>query len=96
MQLTVKLVTEAPPFELAVNAIVALPLPAVAVPMVGALGTVRGVTDVVLDALLVPTAFVAVTLHEYATPFVSDVTVMGLAPPVPVRVVCPLAEHETV
>lgn len=53
-----------PPFEAgAVNATVALAFPAVAVPIVGAPGTVRGVTDTDPDAELVPIAFVAVTLQ---------------------------------
>lgn len=44
--------------------IVALPLLLVAVPIIGASGTVAGVTELlVLDAVLVPTAFVAVTVN---------------------------------
>ena len=45
----------------AVNATVAWPLPAVTVPIVGAPGTVRGVTWTVPDAAPVPAEFVAVT-----------------------------------
>jgi hypothetical protein len=61
-----------------VNVITAWPLPAVAVPMIGAPGTVAGtiVLDV-LDETLVPALFVAVTVNEYATPLVKPVTVIG-------------------
>ena len=37
------------------------------------------------DAVLVPTAFVAVTVNVYAVPLVSPVTVNGLAAPVAVK-----------
>ena len=46
-----------------------------------------GVTLTLPDALLVPAALVAVTLHEYCTSFVRLVTEIGLTAPVPVRVV---------
>ena len=60
----------------------ASPLPRVAVPMVGAPGVVAGVAALLaLDALPVPTSFVAVTLNVYAVPLVRPVTVSGeLAP----------------
>ena len=46
------------------NAMLALPLPGVAARLVGAAGVVRGVTELdSLDALLVPAAFVAVTVN---------------------------------
>jgi len=46
--------------------------------MVGAPGVVAGVTALVAtDAVLVPTPFVAVTVNEYAVPFVSPVTTSG-------------------
>ena len=46
------------------NAIDALPSPGVAARLVGAPGVVRGVTELdALDALLVPAAFVAVTVN---------------------------------
>ena len=46
------------------NAIDALPSPGVATRLVGAAGVVRGVTELdSLDALLVPAAFVAVTVN---------------------------------
>ena len=62
----------------AVNVTVACALPAVAVPIVGAPGTVAGVTLFdAADGALVPTALVAVTVHVTAAPFVSPGTVMG-------------------
>ena len=66
--------------------IVACPFPAVAVPIVGANGTVVGVTELLeADAELVPTAFVAVTVNVYAWPFVSPVTTIGELPPVALK-----------
>ena len=60
-------------------------LPPVAVPIVGAPGTVAGVTLLdAADAAPVPTALVAVTVKVYAVPLVSPVTVIGEAEPVPV------------
>ena len=60
-------------------------LPAVAVPIVGAPGTLAGVTLFdAADAAPVPTAFVAVTVNVYAVPLVRPVTVIGEAEPVPV------------
>lgn len=57
-----------PPFDDgALNVMVAWPLPAVAVPIVGASGVVAGVTELdALDAVLVPSAFDAVTVNVYA------------------------------
>jgi hypothetical protein len=53
-----------PPVELgAVKAMLALRLPAVAVPMVGAPGTVLGVTDTALEAALLPALLVALTVQ---------------------------------
>ena len=51
---------------------------------VGAPGTaaVGATIAEVADAGPVPTAFVAVTVNEYGTPYVSPVTVNGLAIPV--------------
>jgi hypothetical protein len=71
-----------PPSELgAVKAMFAVVLPGVAVPIVGAPGTVRGVTDADADAALVPIAFVAVTVQAYALPLVRPETEIGLAVP---------------
>jgi hypothetical protein len=55
-----------PPLELgAVKAMLALALPAVAAPMVGAPGTVAaaGITETVPEATLLPMAFFAVTVQ---------------------------------
>ncbi len=66
----------------ALNEIVASPFPRTAVTLVGASGVVAGVTEFdALDAVLVPTEFVAVTVNVYACPFVSPVTVIGDEPP---------------
>lgn len=73
-----------------VNVTVACPIPAVAVPIVGALGSVEGVTEFdALEEALVPRALVAVTVNVYAVPFVSPVRMTGL--PVEVAVI-PLFE----
>lgn len=62
-------------------------LPAVAVPMVGAPGTVTGVTLAdAPDATLEPMTLAAFTLQVTAVPLVSPVTVMGDAVPVAVCV----------
>lgn len=51
-------------------------------PIVGAPGTVTGVTEFdTLEAELVPTSFVAVTVNVYAVPLARPVTVIGDAPP---------------
>jgi hypothetical protein len=56
------------------------------VPIIGAPGTFAGVTELLVpDAELVPTALVAVTVKVYEVPFVKPVTVIGEAPPVPVK-----------
>ena len=64
---------------------VAWAFPPIAVPMVGAPGTVAGVTAFeAADGAPVPTKFVAVTVKVYDVPFVRPVTVSGLALPVTV------------
>jgi hypothetical protein len=76
-----------PVFTGAVNEIVACPLPPIAITFVGASGILSGIIILLLiDAILVPTAFVAVTVNVYEVPFVSPVTVMGVVLPV---AVCP-------
>ena len=77
----VKLVIGLPPLLAgAENVTLALPLPAVAVPIAGAPGTVAnafGVTGFeAADAAPVPIAFIADTLIVYAVPFVSPETVI--------------------
>jgi hypothetical protein len=70
----------------ALKVIVACPLPLVAVPIVGASGTVAGVTALLVpEEILVPYAFVAVTVNVYVAPFVRPVIVIGDAPPVAVN-----------
>jgi len=52
---------------------------AVALTLVGALGTVAGVTEFdAVDDALAPTAFVAVTVKVYVVPLVNPVIVIGL------------------
>jgi len=77
---------EPPLFRGGVNVITASPLPAVAVPIIGASGTSEGITVLLgAEALPVPDAFVAVTVKVYEVPFVSHVTVSGEEPPVAVN-----------
>src|SRR3954470_3913121 len=66
-----------PPFEAgAVKVTVACALPAVAVPIVGAPGTVAGVTLFEgAEGGLAPMAFVAMTVKVYAVPLARPVTV---------------------
>jgi hypothetical protein len=81
-EVTVYVVIAEPPLETGgVNVIVASPLPRVAVPIVGASGTVAGVTEfVVAEAVLVPIAFVAVTVKLYEVPFERPVMMTGDEP----------------
>jgi hypothetical protein len=56
------------------------------VPIVGASGTVAGVTELlVAEAELVPIAFVAFTVNVYAVPLFNPVIVIGELPPVAVN-----------
>ena len=77
----------APPLPAgAVNVTTALALPAVAVPIVGAPGTVAGVTLLeAAEGAPAPTLLVAVAVKVYDVPLVSPLTVMGLEAPVPVN-----------
>ena len=61
-------------------------MPRVAVPMVGASGTeMAGVTELLaLDAALVLTLLVAVTVNVYEVPLLKPVTVIGEVVPVAV------------
>jgi len=65
LEVTVYLMMFEPPLlPDGVNVIVACPFPAVALTPVGASGIVAGVTELdALEAVLVPTAFVAVTVN---------------------------------
>ena len=79
------MIAEPPLLVGGVKLIFACALPAVAVPMIGAPGTVPGVTEFDgAEAGPVPTALVAVTVKVYAGPFASPVTVIGDADPVAV------------
>ena len=62
----------------------AVVLPGVAVPIVGAPGTVLGVTLAPDDADPAPAEFVAFTVQVYALPFVRPVTTIGLDDPLAV------------
>ena len=53
-------------------------LPGVAETMVGAVGTVRGVEELLDDARELPATLVAKTLTEYCVPLVSPEMVQGL------------------
>ena len=67
-----------PPVDDAVKVIVALPLPPTAATFIGALGTVAGVTALLVpEGVLVPAAFVAVTLNVYVVPLLKPVIVIG-------------------
>ena len=67
----------------ALNATMIDASPRVTLVIVGASGTAAGMTGSDgVDALLVPTALVAVTVHVYRPPFVRLLTVMGDAVPV--------------
>ena len=83
--------TAVPPlFAGAVNVTTAVPLPVVAVPIVGAPGTVAGTNAFdAAEAGPVPTAFVAFTVQVYVLPFVIPVTEIGLAAADALRVTPP-------
>lgn len=84
----------APPFDAgAVNPMLALALPGVAVPIVGAPGGPTGVTVTSPDAGPAPAAFAARTLQLYCTPFVIPFTVIGLMLLLACAVCCPVAVH---
>jgi hypothetical protein len=64
----------------------ALSFPTAPARFVGASGTVAGVTEFdATDAVLVPTALVAVTVNVYTVPLVKPVIVIGDAPPLAVK-----------
>ena len=78
-------VTPPEPTDPAVYATVAEASPAVAVPIVGALGLIPGVTEFVAeDASETIPLFVAVTVNVYAVPDVRPVTEIGEDDAVPV------------
>ena len=74
-----------PSFTGGVKVTTTSPFPLVAVPIIGASDTVTGVIELLeAEAEPIPTAFVAVTVNVYATPFVKPVMVIGELPPVAV------------
>ena len=78
----------APPFDAGVvqATVTDVALAIVAVPIVGAPGTVTGVTEVdAVDKLDVPAEFVAVVLKKYGVPFVKPVTAHEPDAPVTVQ-----------
>ena len=76
------MIAEPPVLAGAVNATETDAFPAVAVPIVGAPGTVAGVTLFeAAEAALFPLAFVAITVHVTAVPLVRPVTVIGEVEP---------------
>ena len=78
----------APPFDAGVvqATVTDVALAIVAVPIVGASGTVTGVTEVdAVDKLDVPAEFVAVVLKKYGVPFVKPVTAHEPDAPVTVQ-----------
>jgi hypothetical protein len=85
-EVAVNVVTVFPPFAPAVNPTDADALAAVAVPIVGACGTVVAVIEFEAeDADEFPLAFVAITVNVYAVFDASPVTVRGEAAPVAVN-----------
>jgi hypothetical protein len=79
VHVTVKLVIGMPPSEPAKKVTDADLFPRVAVPIVGAAGTVPTIKLLDTEPAPVPTLFVAVTVHVYVLAFVNPVTVTGLA-----------------
>ena len=68
------------------NVIVAWPLPPTALTLVGALGAAAGTTELLVpESVLVPTAFVAVTVNVYVVPLVKPLIVIGLPVEVAVK-----------
>ena len=86
LEVTVYCVMADPPFDGALNVIVACRSPRVTPVIVGIFGIVAGVTALLaVEAELVPTSLVAVTVKVYATPFVRPVTVIHDSVPVAVN-----------
>ena len=89
MQVAVYAVMVAPPLNAgAVKLMVAWLLPGVAVPMVGASGTVRGVTNAAADAVPSPAELVALTVQLYCTPLARPVAMIGDVAALSTRVGC--------
>jgi hypothetical protein len=84
LAVTVYRVIADPPLNAGVDHVtVALVSPILAATFVGASGAVAGVTEFeALDAVLVPTALLAVTVNVYVVPLFNPVIVIGDEPPV--------------
>ena len=71
---TMKSVIVEPPLDAAVHEALIDPAPATITRFVGAVGTVRGATDVLqTEATPIPSLFTALTRNVYEVPFVSEV-----------------------
>ena len=89
-----------PPFAAAVHEALIDPAPATIARFVGAVGTVRGATDVLHnEATPIPTLFTALTRNVYEVPFVSEVMDADVAADVPLinenHVLPPFVEYST-
>ena len=81
---TMKSVIMEPPLDAAVHEALIDPAPATIAKFVGAVGTVRGATDVLHnEATPIPTLFTALTRNVYEVPFVSEVMDADVAADVP-------------
>ena len=81
---TMKSVIVEPPLDAAVHEALIDPAPATITRFVGAVGTVRGETEVVhTEATPIPTLFTALTRNVYEVPFVSEVMDADVAADVP-------------
>ena len=97
---TMKSVIVEPPLEAEVHEAEIDPAPAISVKPVGAVGTVRGETDVLHnEATPIPTLFTALTRKVYDVPFVSEVMDADVAADVPLinenQVLPPFVEYST-
>ena len=97
---TMKSVIVEPPLDAAVHEALIDPAPATIARFVGAVGTVRGETDVLHnEATPIPTLFTALTRNVYEVPFVSEVMDADVAADVPSmnenHVLPPFVEYST-
>jgi len=97
---TMKSVIVEPPLDAAVHEAVIDPAPATIARFVGAVGTVRGATDVLhTEATPTPTLFTALTRNVYEVPFVNEVMDADVAADVPLmnenHVLPPFVEYST-
>ena len=97
---TMKSVMVEPPLDAAIHEALIDPAPATIARFVGAVGTVRGATDVLHnEATPIPTLFTALTRNVYEVPFVSEVMDADVAADVPLmnenQVLPPFVEYST-